>query len=74
MANKRTSRIKKGISLMLLGLLLITAALFLTGYNIWDEERANVAATEVLEQVNLPLVDDEATPDYELNPLSLIHI
>ena len=68
MANKRTSRIKKVISLMLLGLLLITAALFLTGYNIWDEERANVAATEVLEQVNLPLVDDEATPDYELNP------
>ena len=44
------------------GLLLIAAALALTGYNIWDSRRAGAEAQKVLEQP-LPEVDpDPAIP------------
>ena len=36
---------------MLGGLLLLAAALFLTGYNLWDEQRAGDAAAAILEQM-----------------------
>ena len=35
-----------------MGLLLLAAALFLTGYNLWSDARANVSANMVLEQLN----------------------
>ena len=53
---------------MTVGLLMIIAALFLTSYNLWDERRANDSAAGVLEQITLPSLDEEATPDYLLNP------
>lgn len=46
-----------------MGLLLIAAALFLTGYNVWDERRAGSASEEVLEQ--LLTETDEALPEEE---------
>lgn len=67
--NRNILRMKKGKKLMTVGLLMIIAALFLTSYNLWDERRANASAAEVLEQITLPPLDEEATPDYELNPL-----
>ena len=53
---------------MTVGLLMIIAALFFTSYNLWDERRANASAARVLEQITLPSLDEEATPDYLLNP------
>lgn len=64
---------------MTIGLLLIAAALFLTGYNLWDEHRAELAAQSILEQMpERELVSDSQTsaadpgeteiPDYLLNP------
>lgn len=68
---------------MIIGLLLLAAALFLTGYNLFDEYRAGKAAESVLEalreQIPDPsseagslsesLVQDPAeAPDYVVNP------
>lgn len=58
--NKR--RKGRGIGLMTLGLLLIAAALVLTGYNIWDERRAGEASEKMLEQMELPV--EEARERY----------
>lgn len=68
-------RIGKGSVLMGAGLLLVLAALCLTGYNIQDEDRAGEAAeqtvsvlkTEILpvSEQNLP---ERMIPDYVLNP------
>lgn len=58
--NKR--RKGRGIGLMTLGLLLIAAALVLTGYNIWDERRAEEASEKMLEQMELPV--EEARERY----------
>ena len=44
-------RNKRGTLLIVLGLLLITAALLLTGYNIWDERRAAATADSVLQSM-----------------------
>lgn len=44
---------KRGTILMTTGLLLLAAALFLAGYNIWDEQRAASAVTEVLDKTAL---------------------
>lgn len=66
--NRNILRMKKGKKLMTVGLLMIIAALFLTSYNLWDERRANASAAGVLEQITLPSLDEEATPDYLLNP------
>lgn len=68
---------------MTTGLLLLAAAFLLTGYNIWDERRAEAASQEMLSQIDLPVeeaarrfADWEAglqgsevdIPDYVLNP------
>ncbi len=60
------------------GLLLIAAALFLTCYNLWDEQRASASAEEVLLEMDLnakrreepePAAPGEAEiPDYLLDP------
>ena len=42
---------KKGSIFLTIGLLLIAAALFLTGYNLWDSHRAGLAADAALEQL-----------------------
>lgn len=66
---KRTR--KKGTLLMTLGLLLIAAALFLTGYNIWDGKRAGKSTDRILKEmsdtVNGNPVEEEE-PDYVKNP------
>lgn len=78
--NKKAERNKKGMFLMAVGLVLITAALLLTGYNLWDEQRADVAAAGVLTQIYESKVeiqapdtavtdpDEPIIPDYILNP------
>ena len=58
------------------GLLLMAAALLLTGYNLWDDQRAGEAASRVLEQMPVttekpepsPDPDEQEIPDYILNP------
>ena len=72
----RKSKRKPGMWLMTGGLLLIAAALFLTGYNLWDEQRAGKTAGRVLGQ--MPVIGeapelishpgDLVIPDYLLNP------
>ena len=42
---------KKGSILMMGGLLLMAAALFLTCYNLWEERRAEASASAALEQI-----------------------
>ena len=70
---------KKGGFLIAAGLLLILAAIGLTGYNLWDDMRADeeVAAavvqlqqrqTENLAQQSTPSEAIEEIPVYELNP------
>lgn len=71
---------KKGSILMMGGLLLMAAALFLTCYNLWEEHRAEVSASAALEQIlpKLPEAEMPASPpediqeaiipDYLLNP------
>ena len=62
--------------LMVLGLLLIAAALFLAAYNLWDDRRAGAAASQILEQMPKPAMtkapsldpDEQVIPDYQLNP------
>lgn len=60
------------------GMLLLAAALFLTGYNLYDEYRAGAAADHVLEtlQQQIPEIPSDGTqtpeqaelPDYIVNP------
>ena len=60
---------KRGTILMTTGLLLLAAALCLAGYNIWDEQRAAAAVTEVLAQVEPPAPSpEEPPPEYILYP------
>ena len=60
---------KRGTILMTTGLLLLAAALCLAGYNVWDEQRAAAAVTEVLAQVEPPAPSpEEPTPEYILYP------
>ena len=66
---------KKGLVLILGGLLLIAAAALLSVYNVWDADRAGTASQAalknldqqipVLAELNLP---EELIPDYILNP------
>ena len=74
----------KGTGLILLGLLLIAAALFLTAYNLYDEQRAGQSAMQAIDQLGdlLPpketvteptgeqevFYDQTALPDYVLCP------
>lgn len=52
---------KRGKYFIVTGLLLISAALSLTGYNLLDNYRAGVEAQAVLEQL-LPEIDDDPVP------------
>ncbi len=73
-------RNKKGATLIFVGLLLVAAALFLTGYNLWDEARAERSARQAAERLaacvpalpspvpeNIPASEVEI-PDYILDP------
>lgn len=58
-----------------MGLLLVLAALFLTGYNIWDESRAGKEADRVMDRLEERIPESDPTgdskgetPDYVLNP------
>ena len=46
---------KEGNLWMLLGLLLLGAALCLTGYNLWEEYQAEKSARQVLSQMDAQL-------------------
>lgn len=52
---------KKGTICIISGLLLIAAALSLTGYNLWDNHRAGVEAQDILEQL-LPKIESDPVP------------
>ena len=70
------NRRRPGTGLMAGGLLLMAAALLLTGYNLWDEQRASASASHVLEQMPepperpapSPEPAEQEIPDYILNP------
>ena len=81
MMNKKMKTDRKGMVWMAAGLLLVVAALVLTGKNLWDERRANIHAKNVLEQLSDITHITEQTqapidtsmpgvvvPDYILNP------
>lgn len=69
---------RKGNWLIYTGLLLIAAALLLTGYNLWDDYRAGKAADTALGELSAmiadgPVREDDPAgemeyPDYILNP------
>lgn len=59
--NNRT----KGVILLSVGAALIAAALALGGYNLWDDHRAQTAASEVLEQLEIP---ETSSPDASAKP------
>lgn len=62
---------RKGLWLMRAGAFLLTAAVLLTGYNIWDEQRAASGTEELLTHfmTEIPEPDrPDAIPDYLLNP------
>lgn len=67
--NKKEAN-RKGFFLITIGLLLIAAALCLTGYNLWDEKRAQESVSAVTEQMKneIPAVESEEQPAYILNP------
>lgn len=70
----------KGLFCVAAGLLLIAAALCLTGYNLWDDARVSAVVSESYEQVEKLIPKEEAIwqgtdstgeilyPDYVLNP------
>lgn len=68
MNNKKANR--KGFFLITIGLLLIAAALCLTGYNLWDEKRAAESVESVTEQMKNEIITEESAeqPAYILNP------
>ena len=56
---------------MTLGLLLIAAALLLTGYNIWDGKRAGKSTDRILKEMSDTVTGnpvEEEEPDYVKNP------
>lgn len=64
---------RKGTIFISAGLLLVAAALILTGYNLWDSRRAGERADAALEQLTPLIAADPAPteieyPDYVLNP------
>ena len=60
----------KGKGLIFTGLLLIAAALFLTGYNLFDQMRAQRSAAQAAAQLaeRLPQAGEAAVPDYLMAP------
>lgn len=70
-------RKKKGIPLMVIGLLLCAAALSLGVYNVWDDNRASDSVDITIQELNLVIPDPEEAererpegmiPDYILSP------
>lgn len=59
---------REGRLCMLLGLLLLIAAFSLTGYNLWEENRAARSARQVLSQMEADLPGPEAQPAYLVAP------
>ena len=59
---------KKGKIFITIGLLMLTAALCITIYNMWDSMRAANAAQEVLSQIETGAEQMEGIPEYLLNP------
>lgn len=59
---------KKGSILMMGGLLLMAAALFLTCYNLWEERRAEASASAALEQIlpELPTAEAPVPPPEDI--------
>ena len=53
---------------MLLGLLLLAAALCLTSYNLWEEYQAEKSARQVLSQMEAQLSEPSALPAYLVAP------
>lgn len=73
MMQKSGQRARKKVSsiFIITGLLLIAAALFLTGFNLYDEHRAERSVDHVLEQMKpqeTPVLREGEIPDYLLNP------
>lgn len=70
----KNKRIRQSTLWKIAGIILILAALFLTGYNYYDENRAAKAAEDALEKMKIavPLTSEElgetVIPDYILNP------
>ncbi len=68
-------KLKKGSVCITLGLLLVAAALALSGYNIWDDQRAGQSVDTALASLETAIPDieeldlpEEMIPDYVLNP------
>ena len=68
-------RIKKGVPMMAGGLLLLAAALCLTGYNIWDGYRAATVVEEAVRELEARIIPveeqdlpEEMIPDYVVSP------
>ena len=73
MMQKSGQRARKKVSsiFIITGLLLIAAALFLTGFNLFDEYRAERSVDSVLQQMMLQdtsVLREGEIPDYILNP------
>lgn len=78
----RSGKGRPGRGLVLAGLVLIAAALALTGYNLWDDWRAGASVSQVLSQMPSPSLpgdadagagetadpDETLIPDYILDP------
>lgn len=58
---------KKGSAFITTGLLLIAAALVLTGYNVWDNERAGKAADAALDRL-VPMIAEDSFSESEETP------
>ena len=67
---------RKGSGFILAGLLLIAAALLLTGYNLWEENRAADAAVEVTQQLveMIPQVTEPEIPAEEIVPETPLYV
>lgn len=59
---------RKGRVWIIAGLLLMAAALFLTGYNLWEQHRAGDAAAQAASTLTQQLPAAEETPAYLLTP------
>ena len=71
MTNKLSGKRKRGTLLILIGLLLIVAALFLALYNMWDEARVDEVKVVILEQLEpkaVENIEEQELPDYKKYP------
>ena len=64
----KNTTIQKGTVWMALGLLLLAAALGLTGHNMWEQYQADRQAQLVMAQLEEQMADGDETPLYKLVP------